>query len=67
MIPPVDSGIISILAEPFRGTEIQEQGLNARDFVEHLLDNTSPLRSYVESEQPGEALSSERAAECRAL
>jgi hypothetical protein len=67
MIPPVDSGILSILAEPYRGTEIQEQGLNARDFVEHLLDDTRSLQSYVESEQPGEALSSERAAECQGL
>lgn len=66
-IPPVDSDVITILAEPYEGSEIQEADLNVRDFVEHLIDDTQPLQSYVESEQPDEALSAERAAECSAL
>jgi hypothetical protein len=67
MIPPVDSGIVSILAEPYRGTEIQERNVDARDFVEHLLNDSQELQSYVESVQPGESLSAERAAECQGL
>jgi hypothetical protein len=67
MIPPVDSGLIPILAQPYLGTEIQERGLDVRNFLEHLIDDSQPLESYLESEQTSEALSSERAAECRAL
>jgi hypothetical protein len=67
MIPPVDSGILSILAQPYRGTEIQESEIDVRDFVGHLIDDSQALQSYVESQQSGEALSAERAAECQAL
>jgi hypothetical protein len=66
-IPPVDSDVLTILAEPYRGSEIQEADLDVRDFVTLLIDDTQPLESYVESEQPDEGLSSERAAECSAL
>jgi hypothetical protein len=66
-IPPVDSDVITILAEPYRGSEIQEAGLDVRDFVTHLIDDAQPLESYIESEQADEQLSPERAAECSAL
>jgi hypothetical protein len=66
-IPPVDSDVLTILAEPYTGSEIQEADLNVRDFVEQLIDDTQSLKSYIESEQQDEALSPERAAECSAL
>lgn len=66
-IPPVDSGVFTILAQPYEGSEIQEAGLDVRDYVSHLVDDTQPLESYLESPQPSESLAPERAAECSAL
>jgi hypothetical protein len=66
-IPPVDSGVLAILARPYQGSEIEEAGLDVRDFVSRLIDDTQPLESYVESPQADEALTPERAAECSAL
>jgi hypothetical protein len=66
-IPPVDSGPIVSIAEPYRGSEIQASGVDIRDFVELLTDDQRPLESFIEGEQPGELLSPERAAECQAL
>ena len=66
-IPPVDSNVVVILAEPYRGSEIQEAGLDVRDYVQHLVDDTQPLERYIESVQADEELSPERAAECSAL
>lgn len=36
------------------GTEIQEQGVDMGDFIDALLDDDAPLKSYRESPQPGE-------------
>jgi hypothetical protein len=66
-IPPVDSGVLTILATPYQGSEIQEAGLNVRDFVERLVDDKQPLKSYLEGVQAEESLPPERAAECSAL
>ena len=66
-IPPLDSGTITILAQPYLGTEIQERGVDVRDFVRLLIDDSRTLESFLESVQPGEGLSPERAAQCRAL
>ncbi len=66
-IPPVDSGVLTILAQPYLGSEIQEADIDIRDYVVHLVDDSQPLQSYLESVQPGEELSPERAAECSAL
>lgn len=66
-IPPIDSGVLAELLEPYRGSEIQAENLNIRDYVEHLIDDSRPLRSYLEAPQEGESLSPERAAECSAL
>jgi hypothetical protein len=66
-IPPIDHDVLTILATPYLGSEIQEANLNVRDYVEHLVNDTEPLKSYLESEQAGEALAPERAAECSAL
>jgi hypothetical protein len=66
-IPPVDSGVLTILAEPYRGSDIQEADIDIRDYLVHLVDDSQPLQSHVESVQDGEGLSEERAAECSAL
>lgn len=66
-IPPVDSGVVAELLTPYKGSEIQEADIDIHDYVEHLVDDAQPLRSYVESVQTGEALAPERAAECSAL
>jgi hypothetical protein len=66
-IPPLDSGYITILGQPYRGTEIQELGVDVRDFVRLLLDDSRKLESFVESEQAGEGLTPQQAAECQAL
>jgi hypothetical protein len=66
-IPPLDSGAIAILAQPYAGTEIQERGVDVRDFVQLLIDDSRKLESFLESEQPGEGLSPEHAAQCQAL
>src|SRR6185295_2058642 len=36
-IPPLDSGYVKILGQPYLGTEIQERGVDVRDFVRLLL------------------------------
>jgi len=36
------------------GTEIQEAGVDLGDFVNVLLDDGRPLKSYIESVQPNE-------------
>jgi hypothetical protein len=66
-IPPTDSGVFSELLDPYKGSEIQESKLNIKDYVEQLVDDSAPLKSYLESPQAGESISPERAAECSAL
>jgi hypothetical protein len=38
----------------YKGTEIQEAGVDLSDFIDNVLDNSSPLKSYRESPQSGE-------------
>jgi len=38
----------------YAGTEIQESNVDLNDFIDNLLDNDAPLKSYRESVQPGE-------------
>ena len=58
---------VTILAQPYLGTEIQERGVNVHDFVQLLLDDSRELESFLESVQPGEGLTPEHAAQCQAL
>ncbi len=51
---------ISILGDRsavWRGTEIQSDGLDLREYVDHLLDDDEPLRSYFEEDGEGRFLS----------
>lgn len=47
-----DSHCATIL--DFNGTEIQEAGVNLGDFIDNVMDDSSPLKSYRESPQSGE-------------
>lgn len=42
------------LALDYVGTEIQEAGVDMGDFIDNVLDDSSPLQSYRESPQSGE-------------
>jgi hypothetical protein len=55
------------LAEPWGGSEIQQSSLNVRDYTVHLLDDSQPLKSYLEGEQAGEGFTTDQAAICQAL
>jgi len=37
----------------WEGTEIEEEGIDLRGYVEHLLDDSTPLRSYLETAREG--------------
>jgi hypothetical protein len=66
-IPPIDSNVLNILATPYLGSEIQESNINIRDFVSHLVDDSQPLQSYLETETTDGELTAEQATECSAL
>ena len=38
----------------YNGTEIQEDDVDMGDYVDHVLNDDEPLRSWIESEQPDE-------------
>ncbi len=40
----------------WKGTEIQSEDLNLRSYVEHLLDDSQPLSSYLEGDSEGRYL-----------
>ncbi|MCA9707668.1 MAG: hypothetical protein KDK70_17595 [Myxococcales bacterium] len=44
----------TIIGLSYQGTEIQEAGVDLQDYIEHVLDDDTPLQSWLESEQPGE-------------
>jgi hypothetical protein len=61
---PLDAA--KALGTPWFGTEIQAKGLNLHDFVVTLLDDTKPMKSYVEDVQPNESFSPAVSAQCQA-
>ena len=44
----------TIIGLSWEGTEIQEEDVALPDYIAHVLDDDTPLRSWLESEQPGE-------------
>ena len=61
---PVDHiGVIG--KDPYHGTEIQQDDINLEGFMAHLLDDATPLRSYVEDAQPDEGFTPEEEAACK--
>jgi hypothetical protein len=63
-IPPVDHDVSVILATPWLGTEIERDQVNLRNFVELLIDDARPLRSYHEDPQPSEQFTPEQVMKC---
>jgi hypothetical protein len=63
-IPPLGHDTATILGMPWLGSEIQSDHLELRDFVVTLIDDTAPLKSYLEDEQPGEAFTDEQSQMC---
>ena len=63
-IPPIDHDLTTVLNDPWLGTEIEAEQVTLRDFVELLLDDARPLRSYREDPQPDEQFTPEQSAKC---
>ncbi len=63
-IPPIDHDIAIVLSQPWLGSEIERDQVNLRDFVELLLDDARPLRSYKEDPQPSEQFTPEQSMKC---
>jgi hypothetical protein len=63
-IPPLAHDTATILASPWLGTEIEAEGINLRDYIEVLLDDTQPLTRHREAPQPGESLTPEEVTKC---
>ncbi|MET0385625.1 MAG: pectin acetylesterase-family hydrolase [Polyangiales bacterium] len=63
-IPPLGQTPEIIATNPWLGSEIEERGVDARDFVAALIDDDAPLESYLEAPQPGEELTPEELAVC---
>jgi hypothetical protein len=63
-IPPLAHDTATILATPWLGTDIAEDGLNLRDYIERLLDPDQPLRNYRETPQPSEAFTPAEVTKC---
>jgi Pectinacetylesterase len=59
---PLDTG--KVLLTPWAGSEIAEQMVDLRQFAVDLLDDTKPLKSYVQDVQPSKAFSSDVSASC---
>ncbi|HEX6243765.1 MAG TPA: pectin acetylesterase-family hydrolase [Polyangiales bacterium] len=63
-IPPLGRDTATILSTPWLGTDIEQEGLNLRDYIERLLDPEQPLRNYREAPQPSEAFTPEEVTKC---
>ena len=63
-IPPVDHDTSTILATPWLGSEIEQDGLDLRDYVEMLVDDSRPLKSYREDNQSGEKFTAAESMTC---
>ena len=63
-IPPLAHDTETILNTPWIGTEIEQEGVNLRDYIERLLDPSQPLRNYREAPQPAEAFTPEEVTKC---
>ncbi|MCP4603140.1 MAG: hypothetical protein GY847_21940 [Proteobacteria bacterium] len=59
-IPEILLGMVG----PYMGTEIQEENINLRQYIDHLLDNEAPLKSYLESVKPKEGFTEAQAESC---
>jgi hypothetical protein len=65
-IPPIDHDINTILTMPWLGSEIEQDGLNLKQFTADLLDHTKPLTSYLEDSLAGESFTTDESTMCMA-
>ena len=65
-IPPIGHDLQTILAMPWLGSEIEADGLDLKKFAADLLDETKPLKSYLEASLAGEAFTAEESTMCLA-
>lgn len=63
-IPPIDHDTLTALGQPWLGSDIASEGLDLKAFVSTLIDNTMPLRSYVEDLSPGQGLPADEEMMC---
>lgn len=63
-IPPIGHDTNTILMEPWLGTEIEQEQLTLRDYLELLIDDARPLKNYREQPQPNEKFTAEESAMC---
>jgi hypothetical protein len=63
-IPPIGHPDDVILSTPWLGTDIEQEHINLRDYIELLIDDKRPLRSYREAVQSGESFSADASAKC---
>jgi pectinacetylesterase len=63
-IPPIGHDISTILQKPWLGSEIEQDGIDMKQFTADLLDADKPLESYVEDAFPQETFTAEESAQC---
>lgn len=63
-IPPVGHDLNTIITMPWLGSEIQQDGLDLRQFTIDLLDHTKPLKSYLEDAIPTEMFTPDESSMC---
>jgi hypothetical protein len=63
-IPPIGHDTNTIFMTPWLGTEIEQDGVTLRDYVELLIDDARPLRNYREDAMPDEKFTAEESAMC---
>jgi hypothetical protein len=61
-IEPLDA--VKATTTPWLGSEIAQDHIDVHRYVQMLLDDSSPLESYVESPQPNESFSPAVSAQC---
>jgi hypothetical protein len=65
-IPPLGHDITTQLTMPWLGSSIERDGLDLKQFVIDLLDQTKPLHNYVEDSIPSEQFTTDQLAQCLA-
>ena len=64
-IPPLDH-LQYLTSNPWFGSEIPADMISLKDFTQTLLDDTKPLKSYLQDVQPDEKFTSEESMQCMA-
>lgn len=62
--PAIATDMNAILSTPWAGSEIPEDMIDLKQFTIDLLDDTKPLKSYMQSIQQGEGFTPEVSAQC---